>query len=187
MWEIMVASFAAGFLTKVSDMAADDGLDLGRRLSYVTGLSYGFILAWIISGYPLIAPLALAVVLGVVFTGKIDHTVHYLGIGSMVLFLSIFGLQPVSIALLAVFLAAGAVDEIGNDLTDKGKLGRVTSTFFTYRLFLEITAFAVSVYTGSWIFFAAMFSADMGYTFIFRIKDKAEKLFVRRRPWKSRS
>lgn len=168
MWEIMVASFAAGFLTKVSDMAADDGLELGRRLSYVTGLSYGFILAWIISTHALIAPLVIAVVLGVVFTGKIDHKIHYLGIGSMILFLSVFGLGRVDPLLLVVFLIAGAADEIGNDMADRRRLGKKAETFFRYRLALEIAAFAVSLYTFNWMFFAAMFSADVGYTYIFR-------------------
>lgn len=159
--------FTIGILTRIADMIADDGLKLNRYLGYSIGTLYGFLIAYVITQYPLLAEMGIAVILAVVFTMKIDHPVHGAGIISMLVFLFIYGMGPINLMLLSVFLIGGALDEIGNHFSDKGKLKGIFGRFFKLRLTMEAVTFGVSVYTGNWIIFLAMVSYDIGFTYLF--------------------
>ena len=167
MLEAIALVFIAGVLTRFADMIADDGLKLNRYLGYMVGAVYGFLIAYVITQYPLLAELGIAVILAVIFTMKIDHPVHGVGIASMIFFALIYGMGPVGPALLSVFLIGGALDEIGNHFSDKGKLKGIFGRFFKLRLTMEAVTFAVSAYTGNWIIFLAMVSYDIGFTYLF--------------------
>jgi len=177
---LVVASFAAGFLSKVSDMVADDGMRLARLLGIAVGVSYGFMVSLVMTHYAILSPLVIAVVLGTMLTGKIDHEVHYAGVGSMLLFVSLIGLPPVNPWLLAVFMAGGIIDEIGSDLADRKRISRIPSAFFRYRLTMEVLTLAVSVFCRDYMFFIAMLSADAGYTYLFSGLRAARLIRVRR-------
>jgi len=164
---ILLAVFAAGVLTRIADTAADDGLNLNKYLGYAIGALYGFLIAYVITQYPVLAELAVAVLLSVIVTGKIDNPIHYMGIGAAIFFLALYGLAPLNLALLAVFIAGGIADEAGNYLSDKGRLGGIAGYFFRYRMAMEAVTFTLSACTGNWIFFLAMLSYDTGYTYIF--------------------
>jgi hypothetical protein len=179
MLELIPLSFATGALAKFSDIIADDGLDVNPRISFPLAACYGFLLAYIISNYPVLSPLVTAVVLGVVFTGKIDHGVHYTGIASMFFFLSVFGIQPVNMYLLLVFVAAGVIDEIGSDRADRGHIKGLLGKSFVFRPVLEVTAFVISLLTGEWVFFISMLSADAGYIYLF--KERHVKAYFKKR------
>ncbi|MEM2954926.1 MAG: hypothetical protein QW625_03200, partial [Candidatus Nanoarchaeia archaeon] len=60
---------------------------------------------------------------------------------------------------------AALVDEIGNDLVDEGKLKgwRLLKIIFSYRGFLEIVTFLVSLLLSEWIFFLSLLAFDLGY------------------------
>ncbi len=167
MLEALVLVFAAGVLTRMADMIADDGLDINRYVGYAIGAFYGFLGAYIITQYPLLGELGIAVVLPVLFTSKIDHPVHGIGIATMLFFLAIYGINPLNLALLSLFITGGIVDEAGNHLSDKRKLKGIVGRFLGYRLTMETVTFAVSMYTGNWIIFLAMIAYDAGFTYIF--------------------
>jgi hypothetical protein len=167
MIETLLAVLIAGIFTRIADMIADDGLYLSRYIGYTIGAFYGFLGAYIITQYPLLGELGIAVVLSVLFTSKIDHPVHAIGVATTLFFLAIYGLNPLNLALLSIFIAGGIVDEAGNYLSDKRKLRGIMGRFFGYRLTMEAVTFCVSFYTGNWIIFLAMIAYDAGFTYMF--------------------
>jgi hypothetical protein len=166
--------FIIGFLNRIADMVSDDGLKLNRPLAYFAGILYGFLIAYVITAYPVLAELGMAIILSVILTGKIDHPVHYLGLGSMLFFLVIYGISPINITLLIVFIVGAGIDEFGNGLADRKRIKGILGTFFHYRLTMEVLTFMVSIVTGFWIFFLAMISYDAGFSYAFpeRVKRK---------------
>jgi hypothetical protein len=166
--------FLIGILSKFADLVADEGLKVKKSLAYITGMVYGVLIAYVLVNYPLLAPLGLAIVLAVLLTKKIDRKPHNVGIASMFLFLGILGFPRVDVVLLAVFLIAGGLDEVGNDLADRGRIKGIAGRFFEFRMTLEITAFLVSLLTGNCIIFLGMLGYDLGYV----LTKKAGKKFI---------
>ncbi len=169
-------AFLIGFFTKFTDLMVDDGLKIANHLELFTGFIYGALISIIIAIYPLLAPLAIAIVISLIFTRKIDHPAHYTGIGTMILFSSIFGISPVNITYLVIFLVAGSIDEIANDLADKGKIKGRLNTFFSFRLTLEVTTFLVSLITNVWIMFFGLLSFDVSYNVTSKLGEKLRKI-----------
>jgi hypothetical protein len=169
MYPIFLYVFLTGVLTKLADLIADDGIEMRRIFSYSIGVIYGVLIAYILVVHPLLAPMALAAVLAVLMTKKIDQKPHNIGIAALFLFLGIWGLPKIDISLIAVFLTAGLIDEIGNDMADGGKIKGLVKKIFDYRLVFEMVAFAVSFLTGEWIIFFSMLSFDVGYLLTKRI------------------
>jgi len=167
MLEAVLLVFSAGVLTRIADMAADDGLKLSRYTGYATGALYGFLIAYAITHYPLLAELGIAVIAAVLITSKIDHPVHAAGLATAIIFFTVYGIGPLSVPLLAFFMISGALDELGNNLSDSGRIHGLISRFFKYRLTMELAAFTVSCMTGNWMVFLAMVSYDAGFTYAF--------------------
>ena len=93
MYESLLWMFAIGVLTRIVDMAVDDGMKLPEYLAYAGGVAYGILIAYVVANYPLLSPLCLGVVIAVMLTGKIDRKPHIAGIGAMVLFQGLWGLH----------------------------------------------------------------------------------------------
>lgn len=157
------AILLTGFLTKLTDLVADEGLEMPRTAEYASGIIYGILIAYVIASCPPLAPLWLAVVISVIVTKKIDSAGHALGMGATLLFIGIWGLPGVDVTLMLIFLAAGVADEAGNDMADKGRLKGRKAKFLRKRLLLELTAFLVSVVTWEWVIFFGMIVFDAGY------------------------
>jgi len=166
---ILLLVFFTGVLTKFADLIADDGLEIRRVFSYTIGVVYGVLIAYIIATHPMLAPMGLAAVLAVLLTKKIDRKPHNIGIASLFLFLGIWGFPKIDVILIGIFLAAGLVDEIGNDRADQGRVKGILKKVFEYRLIFELTAFMVSLLTGEWIIFLGMLSFDVGYLLTKRV------------------
>ncbi len=167
MIDALLLVFSIGALTRIADMIADDGLKLNRYMGYFIGILYGFLIAYVITRYPLLAELGIGVILAVVLTMKIDHPVHGAGIIAMLFPLFIYGMGPINIVILSAFFIGGAVDEIGDYFSGKRKIKGLLGSLFRLRLTMEAVTFAFSVYTGNWIFFLAMLAYDTGFTYIF--------------------
>jgi len=181
MWTAFLLVFITGILNRIADMVADDGLKLSNNYSYPIGAVYGLLIAYTISIYPVLAPLAIAVLLSCVFTGKIDSEVHYLGIGTFLFFIYIFGLPPVQLLIFIGFLAAGILDETGNRFADEKRFRGALGWFFGLRLTMEVSAFLISLITGEWIFFLAIVFYDLGFTYIFAGRRFGRKILNKRR------
>jgi len=166
MWPALLLSFLIGVLTRIADMVSDDGLRMNRALAHAAGAAYGLLIAAMIHMFPVLAPLGLAILLSCIFTGKIDSTVHYAGLGAFVLSAALLGFVMPDPFLLAAFLAAGLADEIGNGLADRSRIRGPLASFFSLRLTMEAAALLASAYTGAWIYIASMLSYDLGFTYI---------------------
>jgi len=167
MLQVLAIVFFAGVMNRITDMMADEGLKLNRYLGCVIGLLYGFLLAYVITHNPVLAELGIAVLLSLLITGKIDRPVHYLGITSMIFFIAIYGINPLNIFWLLIFVLGSVLDEAGNYLADQKKIKGAVRNFFHLRLTMEVITFAVSVFTGFWILFIAMVCYDTGFIYIF--------------------
>ena len=170
--------FIIGALNRIADMIADDGLRLSRRVGYAMGTLYGFLIAYVITQFPVLAELGVAVLLSVLITGKIDHPAHYMGIASLLFFLAVFGISPLNMTLLIVFALGAALDEAGNHLADIGKLKGPLGKFFRFRFTMEALTLAVSIYTGNIIYFLAMVAYDAGFTYVFPDRVRRKLLIV---------
>lgn len=115
-----------GFGIKYIDAAFDEQV-FKKNHAIVLAPVLGILWAITMMIHPIAATILLAVLLGVLIKGKIDNTAHLLGLFAILIFLFIFGIQPLILPLL--FLTAAAVlDEVGNDITDYNK-----KNFYTYR------------------------------------------------------
>ena len=166
--------FLIGVLTKFADLIADDGLEIMWVFSYATGIVYGILIAYIISTHPLLAPMAMAAVLAVLLTNKIDRRPHNIGIASMFLFLAVWGFPSIVIWMMAVFLVAGVIDEVGNDRADRGKFKGLTKKVFEHRLIFDLTALFVSYATGEWIIFFSSLGFEIGYQITEKMGERFE-------------
>jgi len=160
---IFLAAFFTGFLTKFVDLKYDNKLKINEIFILIAGFVYGFLIAFAISESWIIAPLWLGIVLGLIFTKKIDVLGHYIGIGSMIIFLIIFGIPQINIFLLTLFTLLCVAEEIINDKIDKIKKKNLIFKILKYRPILEITALIVSIITGYWIIFFMLLSFDIAY------------------------
>jgi len=171
-------AFLTGILNRIADMVADDGLNLNKYLACGIGILYGFLIAHVITAYPVLAELGMAVMLSVIMAGKIDHPVHQLGIASLLFLLLVNGIAPINLVLLVIFIFGAALDEAGNCLADKKKVSGILGAFFRYRLTMEVITFAISFFTGSWIIFIAMVSYDAGFTYIFPARARRKLISI---------
>ncbi len=163
MMYLFIAAFFTGFLTKLVDLKYDNKLKINEIFILVAGFVYGFLIAFVISKSWIIAPLWLGIVLGLIFTKKIDAFGHYIGIGSMILFLIILGIPQINIFLSIFFTLLCVAEEIINDKIDKIKKKNLILKVLKYRPILEITALIVSIITGYWIIFSMLLTYDVAY------------------------
>lgn len=178
---LIVVSFLIGFFSRSADMIADEIKKPRILAGPVIGAIYGSLLAFGISYFGDVSSMIIAVLVGVIITRKIDHRVHYVGMVVLIIMLSLFGIPEINLPILAVFLFAGIADEMGSDLSDEKKIKGKISKFFSARLTMDVTAFAISAFTGNWAFLAAMIAADLGYTHMFmcsKVSSSIEKIFT---------
>lgn len=173
---LLICVFAIGVLAKLADLIADDGLKVRNVFSYAIGISYGILIAYVLVANPFLAAIGMATVVAVTVSGKIDKHPHFIGMAAMFLLVANWGLPKIDMILVAVFLAAGIADEIGNDMSDNGKIKGRMKKVFGYRLTMEVTAFCASLATGEWVMFLGMVSFDLGYVMVNEIGSMRWKL-----------
>ncbi len=160
--------FLAGMSTRLSDMVADGELRARKFYGYALGISYGTLTALVVALNPILGDVAIAVILSVLLTGKIDNRIHYLGIGAFAAFIALSGINPIgNVPILLAFIAAGVIDEIGNDYSDRRKKNDVIGIFFQKRMVMELTSFLVTLVTGEIVFFISLIIFEIGYSYIF--------------------
>jgi hypothetical protein len=166
MYLVIASIFLVGLLTKLADLIADDGLKVRGVFSYIIGAVYGTLGAYILISDAYLAPVVIATIIAVVITKKIDKKPHSVAIAAMLLVLAVWGFPAVNLMLMAIFLAAGVIDEIGNDMADGKKINGRLKRIFDYRLVSDATALLVSLITGHWIIFLGMLAFTLGYAIV---------------------
>ena len=173
---ILLMAFAAGFLTKFTDLIVDNDIKADKRLAYITGLLYGLAIAYVMTSEPSLAPLGVALTLAVIITRKIDRLPHTLGIAALAAGLVAMGFRGADVLQVAIFLLAGIGDEIGNNLADKGKIKGIAAKLLKTRvMFIEPVALAVSLLTGQWIIFSGIVCFDAAYQLTTRLAKARKK------------
>ena len=161
---ILIVAFATGILTKIVDLHHDNNLRLPYYLNTVFGGLYGFLIALMISFVPEVAPLWIGATVGVIAVGKIDSVGHYLGAASIFLFVGLFGIPLINIFFLLAFTIFSLLDEVFNsNLTEKIVKKKIVKKIFSFRPFLELSAFIISILTGVWIIWLSIFLFDIAY------------------------
>jgi hypothetical protein len=167
----LLIAFLSGFLTKFVDLEEHE-LKVRKLVIYLTGISYGILIAYVVKTEPVVAPLAFAAIVGVLLTGKIDSKGHMFGIVSFFLFMTIWGI-PVNFVQLyfAYFLlmsiVAMAEEYVNTWMLDNGKIRNKTlKSVLSVRPGLEVTTFCLSAVTGLWPLWYVLFFYDLGYNLI---------------------
>jgi len=115
--------------------------------------------------------LLLAILLAVLFKGKIDNVAHITGFLVIIFLLFVFGFFSFLLIPLIFITIAGIIDEIGNDIADK-KIVFSNNYFinifflkffeFRFTMKLAVLAFALMNFF-SLIYFVAFILFDLGY------------------------
>ncbi|MDH7507379.1 MAG: hypothetical protein QHH15_06325 [Candidatus Thermoplasmatota archaeon] len=155
---------------KYIDDAFDDKI-FNKKIALILAPFLGILWAYTMLINPVAATILLAVVIGVLFKGKIDNIAHLAGLLVIIAIIFIAGVQLMILPL--VFLATAALlDEIGNDFIDKRKnkldtnkfLHRFIVSFFDQRWVLKVAIlFLCFIGVIPLVFFLAMVSFDYAY------------------------
>ena len=165
---VLTIASSLGFLTKLVDLEVDEKIDL-KGLSTLFALIYGLIMVFAIRTLLEISSLILAVIIAVVAAGKVDNFHHGIGVGTALAGTLILGLPSINPVPFFLFLSTALLDEIVSDLADMGKLTGRLGSFFKIRPFLELSAFAYSLYTKHIEFWMFIFLYDVSYQLTSRI------------------
>ena len=164
--ETLAAAFATGIVVKIVDEISDKKLKI-KNASALFGMFYGFLIAYVMIKSPVAADLWMAAVLANIAAGKIDATGHRFGVIFMLTALILMGFPRFNLYFVALFLAAAYFDEHLKNMSDARKIkNKAIAKAASYRIVLELTAFAVSIYTGQWIIFASILAFDIGYAIV---------------------
>ena len=160
---LYLLAFFTGFFTKLTDLIIDHSLKLFKKADVLFGAIYGLLIAITIIYFPIITPLWLGVIIGVMITGKIDSISHWTAISIITASLLIFGIPQLNLLFLLFFIAASMFDEIANIMIERFDIRNTFAKFIELRPTLEITALTISILTGRWEFFLAILSFDAAY------------------------
>jgi hypothetical protein len=159
---VIVAAFVViGGGLKYIDEAFDEEVFSKKLASAMAGI---LIALWI--GLSILdtasATILLSVLIGVLFTGKIDNSVF--GASTAMIVGSISFLQRVVFLPLLFLSATGIIDEWGNDYVDTHKSNKIIEFFFLHRFTMKIGLFALCL-AGffSMIYFLAFLLFDISY------------------------
>jgi len=155
---------------KYIDAAYDDKI-FNKKIALCIAPFLGILWAYTMLINQVAATILLAVIIGVLFKGKIDNKAHLAGL--LVIFAIIFvaGVQLMVIPLVFLGFAA-LMDEVGNDFVDKRKnkldlnkfSHRFVVSFFDQRWVLKVAILVLGVIeVVPMIFFLAMVSFDYAY------------------------
>jgi len=162
---LFLLAFTSGALMKLTDDISEGMLNVNRIIGVILGIAYGAVLALTIRMYVIIIPIYLAILISVIATGKIDSYEHGIATALIVINLMLMGIRIKRCMLipLVMFMISGVMDEIGNDLSDKGKIKGMFSLIFRYRLVLEITTLLYSVISKDYTQWLFLVGLDSGY------------------------
>jgi hypothetical protein len=164
---IILLSLLVGCFTRIVDDHYDKKRKVNRLLLVCLAVAYGALIALIAEAVPSVISLALAVLVGLVASGKIDNHGHQTALLSFVAVSLIFGFAALSgfnIAMFLVFVAAGVADEVASSRCAKYK--NLGCRILSHRPLLEITALLVSLYTGMWEVWLTLLLYDIGAGYV---------------------
>jgi hypothetical protein len=131
----------SGFLMKFSDDAYDERGD--KKIASVLGIICGLGIGFLVINSVDAAYIFFAILLGTLFSKKIDGIHHIITLATFVLVAFIYGIPQISILTLAICSLAAFIDEIGNDNPKIIQKSHFFGVFFRYRFVMKITIFVL--------------------------------------------
>jgi len=133
---------SSGFFMKFSDDALD--MENNTLLGVVSGLICVAGIGYLSVNFPDAATIFLAILIGTLFSGKVDKLGHIVTLVIFLAILAIFGLPSIGLGALIICTLAAWVDEVGNDHESlKGK--KIVETFFNYRFTMKIAVLVLAL------------------------------------------
>ncbi|MCC7560630.1 MAG: hypothetical protein KO318_09430 [Methanobacterium sp.] len=154
---------SSGFFMKFSDDALDT--ENNTILGVISGLICVAGIGYLSVNFPDAATIFLAILMGTLFSGKVDKLGHIVTLVIFLAILVIFGLPSIGLGALIICTLAAWVDEVGNDRESlKGK--KIVETFFNYRFTMKIVVLALALLGA---FYPVQFQGFQPVTFIYFI------------------
>lgn len=151
----VVISALAGFCAKLADEAADHSSRLPFFMALPAALLYGWLGAMLILITPL-SSLFLALALAAVLSGKIDHPLHWLGVGVLAALLLFGPMRSFDLWPFVLFFIAGLLDELELPLGPLRMMGE-------QRLWAPFAALGLYLWDGEALFLLAILGFDIAY------------------------
>ena len=169
---IIILAFLTGLLIKYSDFLEDTKKEKNKNKLIALGLIYGILIFLMVYYFPIVASIWIGTIIGVMIFGKIDSISHNIGV-AVALTLSIAYSAGFLGPLLIFFVIINVLEELMNNYFDKHKSKNKTlQKIATARPLLEISAFLVSLITGFWQIWIAIFCFDIAYQLITKYENK---------------
>ena len=169
---IIGLAFFTGLVVKTADYLEDTKKEKNKFKLVFIGTVYGLLIFLMAYYFPIIAPICLGTVLGLILFGKIDKLSHRVATTLAILLTLILVPQAINI-LLAFFVTINILEEGFNDYFDKHKLkNKILHHFATSRPLLEISALIVSIILWQWEIFLAMIFFDIAYLTITKYENR---------------
>ncbi len=169
---IIILAFITGVIVKVADYLEDTKKEKNKQNLIFIGIVYGLLIFLMAYYFPIIAPLWIGTVLGLILFGKIDKIAHRTATTLAILLTLIFLPQAIGF-LLIFFVIINIFEELVNDYFDKHKLKNTKiQSFVISRPLLEISALAISFIFWQWEIFISIFVFDIGYLLITKYENK---------------
>jgi|Deesub1362B_J571_1020462.scaffolds.fasta_scaffold05634_3 hypothetical protein len=148
---------------KYIDDAFDEGMHSRRVASILAPI---LVVLWIALSVtdPYSATILTAVLLGVLFSGKIDNWIFTASTGAIVLTILFLARENLLLLPLAILTIFGIIDEKGNDYVDSHRAHRFMVFFFTHRFALKLALLALCVASLlPFAYFVAFMCFDLAY------------------------
>ncbi|MFA5763913.1 MAG: hypothetical protein WC915_03795 [archaeon] len=169
---IIVLAFFTGLVVKTADYFEDTHKKQKNPVLILIGLVYGLLIFIMAYYFPIVAPIWLGTVLGLILFGKIDKISHRVATALAILLTLTFFLEAINILLL-FFVFINIAEELVNDYFDKHKLKNIKlQSILSSRPLLEVSAFLISLILNRWEIFLAIFFFDIAYLLITKYENK---------------
>jgi len=135
----------SGFFMKFSDDALD--MENNTLLGVMGGIICVVGIGYLSVNFTDAATIFLAILLGTLFSGKVDKVGHLVTLIIFLAILAVFGIPEIGLIALAMCTIAAWLDEVGND-RESLKGVKIVETFFNYRCTMKITVLVLSILGG---------------------------------------
>jgi hypothetical protein len=169
---IAILGLITGALVKYADFLEDTKKEKNKLKLVLIGLLYGISIFVMIYFFPVVAPIWLGTILGVIIFGKIDSISHNTGV-SVSIALTLAFTKALFGTMVLFFFIINILEEFVNDYFDKNKVkNKKLQTILSSRLLLEVSAFLFSLFTGLWEVWIAILCFDISYQIITVIENE---------------
>jgi ABC-type arginine transport system permease subunit len=167
---LIISAILTGALVKFADS--------GHRLKipYITSMSgvlYGIGIGFVVSMFQNLSSFWTGMVLGVLFSGKIDKKEHFIGLITGVLTIFLLGYPNIDYKIVLIVIVFSILEEWIND-NIAGKIkNRTLNMIIEFRPVMEIVLVVYSIILQDYQIFLSLLCFDIGYIIITNVLKKS--------------